>query len=85
MASEDPSEHVFTKHLEVQGSQGANGSRNFKVVFPSGGLLTNTECAALASDRAVGGNGWTGLFVNQGRAANAATFVGDVKVTQGGM
>ena len=62
---------------------GSSHCRNLKVVFPAGGHLTQTEFAALAHQPdVVGGNGWTGLLVNQGAAANAATFKGDVKITE---
>ncbi len=67
--------------LEVHGKQGAANSKNFRVIYPSGGNLKNTELSGLMhAPSLVGGNGWTALYAKQGAASKAAVLDGEVAV-----
>jgi len=70
-----------TSSLEIYGTQGSANSKNFKIIYPAGGNLTNTELSGLVhAPSLVGGNGWTALYAKQGAASKAAVLDGDVAV-----
>ncbi len=57
--------------LNIYGNQGSSGQRNFRVTYPSGFGLTNTELAGLAHIGV-----WTALYAKQGSASYAGYFDG---------
>jgi len=70
--------------LDVFGKNNTIGSRNFRVTFPQGGNLTNTEFSALAYSSYAGyagGNGWTAMYAKAGSASRAGIFDGNVFIT----
>lgn len=76
-----------TSTLEVGGREGTAGSRNFKVKYPGGMTLTNTEFSALTNLQAEAGvTGWTAMYAYKGTggAAYAGVFNGDVRISGNG-
>ncbi|GAB6121399.1 hypothetical protein [Dysgonomonas termitidis] len=70
--------------LDVLGTNGSSGNKNFRVLYKNGGALTNTEFSALASIPSLlagGNNSWTALYAKQGSANKAGVFEGDVFIT----
>lgn len=71
--------------LTVEGDMGDTDSRNFKVTYPSGGQLANTEFSALSHMYTeIGENNWTAMYAKQGSAEYAAVIDGDTKIVGGG-
>ena len=67
--------------FDIFGNKGATNSQNFRITFPHGGNLTDTEFSALKHIPSLaGGNGWTALYAKQGAAKKAGVFDGDVVV-----
>ena len=69
--------------LEVAGSKGNADSRNFKVTYPAGGSLLNTELSGLAHLQTELGLAWTALYAKQGSASYAGVFNGKTIVMNG--
>ena len=68
-------------NFHIAGDVGGTNGRNFKVTYPGGGGLTNTEFSALTHITHIPNvNGWTALYAKQGSAEKAGVFDGDVSV-----
>jgi hypothetical protein len=61
--------------LHIYGNQSHAGEKNFRVTFPQGWGLANTELAGLASLSDIGGV-WTALYAKRGSASYAAYLEG---------
>ena len=71
--------------LHVGGNQGLADNRNFKVTYPAGGALANTELAGLANLQTDLGVGWSALYARQGAASYAAVVNGTSIFMNGNM
>ncbi|HTK19293.1 MAG TPA: hypothetical protein VL442_07270 [Mucilaginibacter sp.] len=69
--------------LEIYGNNGNTDNRNFKLTYPGGGQLTNTELSGLAHLSSELGIGWSALYAKQGSASYAAVFNGTTYFTNG--
>ena len=65
--------------LDIAGNRGAAGQRNFRVTFPIGVGLANTELSGLAQ---IGSQDWvwTALYAKQGNSTYSGYFDGDCYV-----
>ncbi len=70
-----PLQGASTSWLEIYGGRGSAGQRNFRVTYPSGFNLANTELAGLAQ---IGSPAWvwTALYAKQGSSTFAGYFDG---------
>jgi hypothetical protein len=62
--------------FDIFGSTGGSDNRNFRVTYPGGNGLLNTELAGLANLQTELSVGWTALYTRQGAATYAGVFNG---------
>ncbi|HCE30681.1 hypothetical protein A2778_03555 [Candidatus Daviesbacteria bacterium RIFCSPHIGHO2_01_FULL_40_24] len=73
---------VFNGEVVVAGNGLTNYDRGFKVYYPNGGGLLNTEFSALThlNNEGLSLSGWTAMYAKAGSASYAGIFNGNVRI-----